>query len=82
MILAISIYVLYFFTNTFGRNLAEESSITAFLGSWVSAILMIPIALLLTRRATKDMGLFNIDVFLLPITTFFKKLTSKKDTEL
>ncbi len=78
MILAISIYVLYFFTNTFGRNLAEESSITAFLGSWVSAILMAPIAILLTRRATKDMGIFNIDVFLQPITAFIKKISSKK----
>ncbi|WP_347175427.1 LptF/LptG family permease [Polaribacter uvawellassae] len=82
MILAISIYVLYFFTNTFGRNLAEESSITAFLGSWVSAFLMIPIAILLTRRATKDMGIFNIDVFLQPITAFFKKITSKKDNNI
>ncbi|MFT5761854.1 MAG: lipopolysaccharide export system permease protein [Polaribacter sp.] len=82
MILAISIYVLYFFANTFGRNLAEDSSISAFLGSWISAILMIPIAILLTRRATKDMGIFNIDVFLQPITTFFKKITSKKDTKI
>jgi lipopolysaccharide export system permease protein len=82
MILAISIYVLYFFANTFGRNLAEESSITTFLGSWISAILMVPIAILLTRRATKDMGMFNIDVFLQPITAFFKKITSKKDTKI
>jgi lipopolysaccharide export system permease protein len=82
MILAISIYVLYFFANTFGRNLAEESSITTFLGSWISALLMIPIAILLTRRATKDMGIFNIDVFLQPITAFFKKITSKKDNNI
>ena len=80
MILAISIYVLYFFANTFGRNLAEDSSITAFLGSWISALLMLPIAILLTRRATKDMGLFNIDVFLQPITTFFKKTTTYNET--
>ena len=73
MILAISIYVLYFFTNTFGRNLAEESTISAILGSWVAAIIMVPIGFLLTRRATKDMGMFNIDVFLQPITRMFKK---------
>ncbi|NVK51585.1 MAG: YjgP/YjgQ family permease [Flavobacteriaceae bacterium] len=78
MILAISIYVLYFFTNTFGRNLAEDSTITSLLGSWISAIIMVPFAFFLTRRATKDMGLFNIDVFLQPVTKFFKKLTSKK----
>lgn len=74
MILAIGVYVLYFFTNTFGKNLAEESSITALLGSWISAFLMIPFAILLTNRATKDKGIFNIDSFLQPITSFFKKL--------
>ncbi|WP_439132526.1 LptF/LptG family permease [Polaribacter sp.] len=79
MILAIAVYVIYFFTNTFGKNLAEESSITSFLGSWISAIIMIPIAILLTRRATKDKGIFNFDSFIQPVTNFFKKLITKKN---
>jgi len=78
MILAISVYVTYHFSNTFGKNLAEQSTISAFVGSWVSAMIMIPIAILLTRRASKDKGIFNIDAFLRPITGFFKKLVSKK----
>jgi lipopolysaccharide export system permease protein len=78
MILAIAVYVIYFFANTFGKNLAEESSISAFLGSWVSAMIMIPVAILLTRRATKDKGIFNIDSFLQPIANFFKKIIPKK----
>ncbi|WP_296637186.1 LptF/LptG family permease [Polaribacter sp.] len=78
MILAIAVYVLYFFTNTFGKNLAEESSISAMLGSWVSAILMIPFAILLTNRATKDKGLFNLNSFLQPITDIIKKMLPKK----
>ena len=78
MILAIAVYVIYFFANTFGKNLAEESTISAFLGSWISAIIMIPVAILLTRRATKDKGLFNLDSFLQPITNFFKKIVPKK----
>ena len=78
MILAIAVYVIYFFANTFGKNLAEESSISSFLGSWISAIIMVPVAILLTRRATKDKGIFNIDSFLQPITKFFKKIFPKK----
>lgn len=78
MILAICIYVVYFFGNTFGRNLAEESSVTAFVGAWISAIIMTPIAILLTRRATKDKGLFNVDTFLQPINNFFKRIFAKK----
>ena len=79
MILAIAIYVTYFFSNTFGKNLAEESSITSFLGSWIAAIIMIPIAILLTRRATRDKGIFNVDAITQPITNFFKKIFSKKE---
>jgi lipopolysaccharide export system permease protein len=78
MILAIVVYVIYFFANTFGKNLAEESTISAFLGSWISAIIMIPVAILLTRRATKDKGIFNLDSFLQSITNFFKKIVPKK----
>ena len=78
MILAISIYVLYFFTNTFGKNLAEDSSISAILGSWISAIVMVPFGIFLTVRATKDKGIFNIDVFLQPLTKFLKKIVPKK----
>ena len=78
MVLAIAIYVAYFFSNTFGKNLAEESSISAFLGSWVAAFIMIPLGILLTRRATKDKGFFNIDIITQPLLNFFQKLFSKK----
>ncbi|KGL64019.1 LptF/LptG family permease [Polaribacter sp. Hel1_85] len=79
MILAIAIYVTYFFSNTFGKNLAEESSISSFLGSWIAAFIMIPMGILLTRRATRDKGIFNVDAITLPIINFFKKIFSKKE---
>ena len=40
---------------------------------------MIPIGILLTRRATKDKGIFNIDAITQPITNFFKKIFTKKE---
>jgi lipopolysaccharide export system permease protein len=80
MILAIAIYVIYFFGNTMGKNLAEESSISSLLGSWISAMVMIPFGIFLTRRATKDKGIFNVDAILLPIKKLFLKFTPKKDT--
>lgn len=70
MILAISIYVIYFFANTFGRNLAEESSVTAIGGSWISTVVMVPFALFLTKRASKGMSLINIS----SINRFIRRL--------
>lgn len=78
MVLAIGIYVVYFFSNSFGRNLAEESTISSLLASWISAILMIPVAVLLTRRATQDKGIFNFDAFVQPITSLINKYFIKK----
>ncbi len=78
MILAIGVYVLYFFTNTFGRNLAEESSVTAFTGSWLSVFLMLPLAITLTIRASKDKGLFDFKGFIAPLSNLFKNMFSKK----
>ncbi|MBA6156501.1 LptF/LptG family permease [Tenacibaculum sp. S7007] len=79
MILAIAIYVLYFFSNTFGRNLAEESSLTAIIGSWISVFIMLPLAIILTVRATKDKGLFDVNTFFASIRTTIKNLFSKKE---
>ncbi len=81
MILAIGIYVLYFFTNTFGRNMAEESSISAITGSWLAVFLMLPLAITLTVRATKDKGLFKIGSIFLPISLLFKKVFLRKKTD-
>ena len=79
MILAICIYVLYFFGNTMGKNLAEESSISSLMGAWISTIVMVPLGIFLTRRATNDKGIFNVDAITQPIINFFKKFKSKKD---
>ena len=53
MIMAITIFVIYFFISQLGRNLSEESAISALLGSWLSTLILLPFGLLLTRRATK-----------------------------
>ncbi len=53
MVLAIIVFVTYYFINQFSKNLAEESAITAPLASWISTIILLPIGLYITRMATK-----------------------------
>ncbi|MFV0248510.1 MAG: LptF/LptG family permease [Tenacibaculum sp.] len=77
MILAISIYILFLFTNTFGRNMAEESSVTAIVGSWMSVAIMTPLALTLTLRASKDKGLLDVNSFFGSIIAFLKTSVKK-----
>ena len=71
MIAAIVIFVIYFFITQFGKNLAEESVISALTGSWVSTLILLPIGFFLTRRASKGMGIINISGFFDKIKSFF-----------
>ena len=77
MIMAITIFVIYFFISQLGRNLSEESAISALLGSWLSTLVLLPFGLLLTRRATKGMGIFNIDALFDKAQKIFIKFTEK-----
>ncbi|MDO9036925.1 MAG: LptF/LptG family permease [Lutibacter sp.] len=77
MIMAITIFVIYFFISQLGRNLSEESAISALIGSWLSTLILLPFGLLLTRRATKGMGIFNIDALFDKAQKIFIKFTEK-----
>jgi len=77
MIFAIAIFVIYYFISILGRNMAMVSSISAVLGAWLATLIMLPFGILLTRRATKDKELFNIDSFFEPINRFFKYIFKK-----
>jgi lipopolysaccharide export system permease protein len=78
VVFAMLIFISFHFANTFGKKLAEEGSLTPFLGSWMSSLALTPLALLLTYRATNDIGLINMDVILAPIQQFIKKIVPKK----
>jgi lipopolysaccharide export system permease protein len=77
IIFAVLIFITFHFINTFGKRFAQENGMTPFLGSWMSSIILSPLAILLTYRATNDIGLINIDVILEPIQKLLQKLLQK-----
>ena len=78
VVFAMLIFISFHFANTFGKKLAEEGSLTPFLGSWMASLALTPFAILLTYRATNDIGLINMDVLLAPIQQFIKKIVPQK----
>lgn len=74
MVLAIGLFLTYYFIDIFAKNYAEDGSMSPILGAWVSALVMLPLGIVLTRNATADRGVFNTD----NISLFFKKLFKKK----
>lgn len=82
IVFATLIFISFHFINTFGKKLAQENGIPAFLGSWMSSFVLTPLAILLTYRATNDIGLINMDAILTPIQNGLKKLFRIKNNKL
>lgn len=81
LVVAIVIFVIYFFITKFSQNLSEESAISATLGGWISTIILLPFGLLLTLKATKGTGVFNINSTLNKIKQLFQKQTKRNEKQ-
>ena len=54
LVISILLFLVYHFLGIFSKNLAEDGSISPILSSWLSTIIMLPISIYLTHRATND----------------------------
>ena len=70
LVIAILLFLSYHFIGLFAKNSAENNTIHPILGTWLSTLIMLPLGIYLTRRATNDKGLFEFDSFLEPVKKF------------
>ncbi len=92
MIIAILLFLTYHFIGIFAVNSAKNGSFNPILASWFSTLVMLPLGLFLTKRATEDKGLFDMDSITEPIRKMlnikapnsvdYKFLLSNTDDEL
>ena len=73
IVIAIILFLTYHFIGIFAKNSAEDSSLNPILASWLSTLIMLPLSIYLTSRATKDRPLINMDGVLIPIKKLFGK---------
>lgn len=77
MVLAVLIFIIYHFINTFGKKVAQENGMPAVLGAWLSTLVLLPLAIIFTYKAAKDRGINSIDNIMHPVVQFFKKYFKK-----
>ena len=75
MVIAIVLFLIYYFIGVFASNYAKEGNIHPMLGAWLSTLIMLPLGVFLTKRATEDKGMVNFGF----ISDFFQKIFKKKD---
>ncbi len=78
MVIAIVLFLIYYFVGVFAENYSNKGNIHPILGAWTSTLLMLPLGILLTKRATADKGLMSFG----RIIDFFNKIFKKETIEI
>lgn len=79
MVIAILLFLTYHFIGIFAMNSAKNDSFNPILASWFSTLIMLPLGVFLTKRATADKGLFDFDSITVPLKRFFKIKDKNKE---
>jgi len=77
MVIAIILFLTYYFIGVFAENYAKKNEIHPIFGAWLSTMIMLPLSIVLTKRATADRGLMSFD----GVLEFFTKIFKKKNKE-
>ncbi|MFC0877196.1 LptF/LptG family permease [Saccharicrinis sp. FJH2] len=77
VVLSVFFFVLYYIIDNFGRHLTYNAGHSAYVGAWLSTMVLLPIGIFLTRQATSDSVIMNVENYYL----FFKKIFKKNKNE-
>ncbi len=77
LVIAILLFLTYHFIGIFATNSAKNGTFNPVIATWFSTLIMLPLGIILTKRATEDKGLFGFDNFIEPIKKLLKINTDK-----
>jgi lipopolysaccharide export system permease protein len=76
MVISVLIFLTYHYIGLFGKNAAEDNTLSPFIGSWISTFIIGFFAFYLLKRASSDKNIFTfegVNLFMLKINKNFKK---------
>ena len=60
MVIAIVLFLTYYFIGVFAENYAKKGEFHPIFGAWLSTLIMLPLSIYLTKRATADLGIGSV----------------------
>jgi len=73
VVVSVLFFILYYIISIAGEKFAREGIVPAYIGMWLSSIILMPLGIFLTYKATTDSVILNADTYLL----FFKKIIKR-----
>lgn len=77
LVIAVVFFLIFHLLNMFGEKFVREGLTAAFVGMWLSTLVLLPIGFFLTYKAMRDSQLFNKEFYyrlFRPVSRFIKKL--------
>ncbi len=71
VVISIVFFIIFHILSITGEKLANEGEIETWLGMWMATLILLPIGVFLTYKATADSALFDVDAYLNPIKKLF-----------
>src|SRR5580704_17853328 len=60
---SVILFIVYHITSLVGEKLAENDVLTAFSGMWLSTLILSPVGLFLTLKATNDSKIYSTEYY-------------------
>jgi lipopolysaccharide export system permease protein len=73
VVMSIIFFLIYHIIFTIGEKSAKEGTISPIFGMWISIIVLTPVGIFLTYKATVDSALFDVDYYKQMIQKLFRK---------
>lgn len=77
VVIAVVFFLIYHIISTVAEKSAKEGSLDPIFGMWTAIIILTPLGIFLTYKATVDSALFDIDYYKQLLTSIFRRKKSK-----
>ncbi len=78
IIISVAFFVIYYVIFITGEKLAKEGTWPAFWGGWIPTLVLMPVAIYLTYKATNDSGLLNTEWYIIQYQKLKKRYVERK----
>ena len=77
IVISVIFFVIYYIISTSGEKNAREGDWTSLTGMWISALILTPVAIYLTYKATNDSALLDVDWYVGRIKHYRSRIAAK-----
>ena len=77
LVISVIFFVIYYIISISGEKLAKEGTWSSLLGMWISAIVLTPLAVYLSKQANSDSALLDVDWYIGRYKHYRDKLVAK-----